>query len=89
MSDQVSIRGLAVLLVALTVSIALRVVFVLSLFRAFHITDQLGVTRTAMCFVCGIGMWILSVLVISQPFEANLYPESGTWRRASDTPDLI
>jgi hypothetical protein len=73
MGDLVSIAGFAVLLIASTAWIAVEIVFVLSLFRAFHISEQLGVTRTAISFVVGIGAWILSVLVLSQPLEANLY----------------
>jgi hypothetical protein len=73
MGDQVSIGDLAVLLVAGTASIGLRLIFLLALFRAFHITDQLGVARAAMSLVIGIAMWTVSLLVISQPFQANLY----------------
>jgi hypothetical protein len=55
----------------------LRLMFILSLFRAFHLTDQLGATRAAMAVAVAFGMWILSVLVISQPVEANLYRAFG------------
>lgn len=71
--DRVSIATLAVYGVASTARIALMLCFLVSLCRAFRITDQLGVARTAISLVCGTGMWFVSVLVFSQAFEANLY----------------
>lgn len=77
MTNPVSIGGLALPLVALLASMVIRFMFILSLFRAFHLTDQLGTTKTVMAMGGGFGMWILSVLVISQPMETNLYRAFG------------
>ena len=75
---QAPVGTLAVILVGETASLLLKLVFALSLFRAFHITEQLGAARAAISFLSGIGMWILGALVFLQPFEANLYkPPSG------------
>ena len=73
MGDEAPIGDLLVLLVAGAASIGLRLAFVLGLFRAFHVTDQLGVGKASVSLVLAIGMWLASVMVFSQKFLANLY----------------
>lgn len=75
--DAFSIGGMALILVALAASIVLRLMLIGSLFRAFHLADQLDATRAAMAVAGGFGMWILSVLMISQPMLENLYHAFG------------
>jgi hypothetical protein len=74
---QPPVGTLAVILVAGMASLLLKVVFARSLFRAFHITEQIGAARAAVSFLSGFGMWILTALVFLQPFEANLYSPPG------------
>ena len=73
MGDQASIGDLAILLAAGTASTGLRIVFLLALFRAFHITDQLGIARAVASVLVGMALWTVSLMVFSQPFQANLY----------------
>jgi len=73
MGDEVPIGDFLVLLIAGTASTGLRIAFVLGLFRAFHVTEQLGTRKAMMSLVLAIAMWSVSVLVFSQPFLANLY----------------
>ena len=75
--DELPIGDLAVIAAGGAAWFAFRIVFAVSLFRAFHITEQLGAAKSAMSFVTAIGMWILSVLVFSKPFETNLYKAFG------------
>ena len=72
-ANHISDGDLAVLLVAYLLSAGLTIVFVVALFRAFRVRDQLGIARASMAFVAGFAMWKVVVLVFSQPFEANLY----------------
>jgi TIR domain-containing protein len=74
---QLSAVALAVLFVALASSIAFRIVFLVALFRTFRITTQVGVARSAMALVAGGLAWIVALLVLVQPFEANVYEALG------------
>jgi len=73
MGDQAPLGDLLVLLVAGTASVGLRIVPVLALFKAFHVTDQIGRRRAALSLVVAIALWSVSVFVFSQPFLATLY----------------
>lgn len=71
------IADLAVIAAGSAAWLTFRIVFARSLFRAFHITEQLGTVRAAMSFLIGIGMWFLSVLLFSRPFLESLYKAFG------------
>ena len=73
LGDKISLGNLAVLLVAGVLSMALRIVFLAALLRAFRIPTQLGAGRTFCAAALGLVLWILVVLVFSQSFEASLY----------------
>ena len=78
LSAQLSPGDLPVLVVAFVASTALQIVFLVSLYRAFHIIPQLGVARTLMSFVLAAATCVAIVLAFSHPFEANLYKAFGS-----------
>ena len=73
MGDHAPLGDLLVLLIAGLTSMGFRIVFVLGLFSAFHVTEQIGARKATMSLVLAIGLWLASVMVFSQKFLANLY----------------
>ena len=76
--DSLPIGDLAVIAAGSAAAYAFKIVLARSLFRAFHITEQLGAIRAALSFVTGIALWILSAWVISKPLEDSLYKLGGS-----------
>jgi len=76
--DSLPIGDLAVIAAGSAAALAFKIVLARSLFRAFHVTEQLGAVRAALSFVTGIALWILSAWVISKPLEDSLYKLGGS-----------
>jgi hypothetical protein len=75
--DALPLAALAVLGLAVATSIALRVVGAVALFKAVEVNATVGFARRAAALVLAFALWIIAVLVIVQPFEANLYAAFG------------
>lgn len=71
------IGDLLTLLVAFMASIGLKFVLLLGLFKAFHVTHQLGVARARTSLAVAIALWIVSLLVVCKPFEDKLFKAFG------------
>jgi hypothetical protein len=76
--DSLPIGDLAVIAAGSAAAFAFKIVLARSLFKAFHITEQLGAIRAALSFLTGIAMWILTAWVISKPLEDSLYKLGGS-----------
>lgn len=72
-ANRISNADLMVLLLGYALWATVNITFVASLFRAFHIRQQLGWLRTSASGVVGIAMWSAVTLVLSQPWLASLY----------------